>query len=94
MPRALFNGTVIAESDSYESVEGNVYFPPAAIKSEYFVPTERTTVCGWKGTARYFSVSVAGEVAENAAWTYPEPKPDAEHIRGYVAFYPAVTVEL
>ena len=92
MPRAIFNGTVVAESDDFETVEGNVYFPPGALKDAYFRPTDHPTICGWKGTASYYSIEAGGETAENAAWTYRDPKPKAAHIKDFVAFYPIVTV--
>jgi uncharacterized protein (DUF427 family) len=93
MPRALFNGRVVAETDRFEEVEGNVYFPPDALKVEFFRPNETHTVCHWKGTASYYDVVVDGKVAAGAAWYYPEPLPAAERIRGYVAFWRGVTVE-
>ncbi len=93
MATASFNGTVIAESDDTVVVEGNHYFPPSSIDWDHFTETERTTGCPWKGTANYFSVTVDGERADNAAWTYREPKEKAEAIRDHVAFYPAVSVE-
>ena len=93
MPRAVFNGTVIAETERFETVEGNVYFPPDSVRMDYFTRTDRATVCPWKGTAAYYSISVDGETAENAAWTYPEPKEAAANIKDHIAFYPAVTVE-
>ena len=93
MAKAVFEGTVVAESDAVETVEGNTYFPPGSLITEFFTPTERTTVCGWKGVANYYSVCVGGETTENAAWTYRDPKPAASNIKDYVAFYPAVTVE-
>lgn len=93
MARAIFNGTVIAESDRFETVDGNVYFPSDTIRPEYFQPTEHSTVCGWKGTANYYTVTVDGKSAENAAWTYRTPKPAAAEIKEFVAFYPVVTVE-
>jgi len=93
MAKAMFQGTVVAESDAVETVEGNTYFPPDTVVSEFFTPTDKTTVCGWKGTANYYSLSVAGETAENAAWTYRDPKPAASNIENFVAFYPVVTVE-
>ena len=64
MARAIFNGTVIAESEAFEIVEGNVYFPPDAFRSDLFQDTEQTTFCGWKGTANYYTVAVDGETAE------------------------------
>lgn len=94
MAKAVFNGTVIAESDATIVVEGNHYFPPDSVASEYFVAHERTSVCPWKGTASYYTVQVGDRQAEAAAWYYPEPKEKAAEIRGHVAFYPAVTVEV
>jgi len=93
MPRAIWNGVVIAESDRFELVEGNVYFPPEALKPEHFRPSAKTTICGWKGTAQYHDVVVDGAVNAAAAWFYPEPKPAAANIRGHVAFWQGVTVE-
>ena len=92
--RATVNGTVIAESDATVVVEGNHYFPPDSIKNEYFraAASGHSTVCPWKGTSAYFDITVDGQTLDNVAWTYPEPKTDAEHIRDHVAFYPQVTV--
>jgi uncharacterized protein (DUF427 family) len=93
MPRAIWNGTVIAETDKFEVVEGNVYFPPDAIRQEFFKPTETHTVCGWKGTASYYTVVVEGQENKDAAWYYPDPKPAAANIKDHVAFWRGVTVE-
>ena len=93
MARAIFNGMVIAESDRFETVDGNIYFPPEALRREYFLPTDHSTVCGWKGTANYYTVAVRGEQAENVAWTYRMPKEAAANIKDFIAFYPTVTVE-
>ncbi|MEM7095071.1 MAG: DUF427 domain-containing protein [Actinomycetota bacterium] len=93
MAKAVFNGTVVAESDATIIVEGNHYFPPDSIVADHFVAHDRTSVCPWKGTASYYSVSAGGQTADAAAWYYPEPKDKAAEIRDYVAFYPAVTVE-
>ena len=93
MARAVFNGKVVAQSDDVEIVEGNVYFPPDAMDWRHFRPTDRTTICSWKGTANYYTVEADGKSAENAAWTYRDPKPEAANIREYVAFYPIVSVE-
>ena len=87
MPRALFNGTVIAETDSPKMVEGNVYFPPEAIKREFFKESRTRTICIWKGEASYYDVEVDGQRAEDAAWYYPDTKAKADHIKGHVAFY-------
>ena len=93
MARATWNGAVIAESDAYEVVEGNVYFPPGAVRREHLRPSETHTVCGWKGTASYYSVVVDGQENADAAWYYPEPTDAAKNIAGHVAFWKGVIVE-
>jgi uncharacterized protein (DUF427 family) len=93
MARATWKGRVLAESDRFEMVEGNVYFPPDTLNREVVRESDTHTVCGWKGTASYFDVVVDGEVNEDAVWYYPDPKPAAANIRGYVAFWRGVHVE-
>ena len=93
MPKAIWNGAVLAESNKFETVEGNVYFPPEALRREYFRASDTHTVCPWKGTASYYDVVVAGQVNKDAAWYYPETKAAARNIQGYVAFWRGVKVE-
>ncbi len=90
--KATWNGAVIAESYETVVVEGNHYFPADSIVREYYTPSETHTVCGWKGTASYYNVVVKGETNKDAAWFYPETKPDAKNIEGYVAFWKGVVV--
>ncbi len=92
MATASWNGTVLAESDDTVVVEGNHYFPREAVKDEVLAPSSRTSFCPWKGTASYYSVVVAGQTNEDAAWYYPEPKDAAAEIRGRVAFWKGVEV--
>ena len=93
MARATWNGAVIAESDRYEVVEGNVYFPPDAVKREHLRESATHTVCGWKGTASYYDVVVDGKTNSDAAWYYPQPMDAAANIRDHVAFWKGVEVE-
>jgi len=93
MPRAVWNDTVIAESDRCELVEGNYYFPPSTLRREHVRPSATHTVCSWKGTASYYDVVVDGAVNSDAAWYYPDPKPAARQIAGYVAFWHGVRIE-
>ncbi len=86
MAKATWNGTVLAESDKYEMVEGNVYFPPESVKWEYLTEGDRQYTCPWKGEARYHDIAVGGKINQNAAWSYPEPKDAAKHIKGHVVF--------
>jgi uncharacterized protein (DUF427 family) len=92
MPRATWKGALLAESDRCIVVEGNQYFPPDAIKTEHFRPSQTHTVCGWKGTASYYDVVVNGDTNKDAAWFYPTPKDAAAQIKDYVAFWKGVTV--
>jgi uncharacterized protein (DUF427 family) len=92
MPKATWNGVVVAQSDRCERVEGNYYFPPDAIVQAYFKPSPKRTVCGWKGTAHYYTLTVGDDTNTDAAWTYPEPKDAASNIKGYVAFWRGVSV--
>jgi len=95
MPRAVWNGVVLAEASSerVQVVEGNVYFPPDAVHFEHLRPSLTHTVCGWKGTASYHDVVVAGVVNRDAAWHYPNPKDAAKQVTGFVAFWRGVQVE-
>ena len=93
MPRAVWNGAVIADSNRCIVVEGNQYFPVDAVKREFLRDSATHTVCSWKGTASYYDVVVNGQTNKDAAWYYPEPKPAADNIKGYVAFWQGVKVE-
>jgi uncharacterized protein (DUF427 family) len=93
MARAIWNGTVIAESDDTVIVEGNHYFPRAAVRPGALVDSDKHTVCPWKGTASYFSVVVGGQTNDDAAWYYPAPNDAAKEITDRVAFWKGVTVE-
>ena len=91
--KAVWNGEVVAESNNTVVVDGNHYFPADSIKSEYYLESRRTSVCGWKGTANYYSLNVNGQSNADAAWYYAEPKDAAKQIRGHIAFWKGVTVQ-
>ena len=93
MPRAIWNGAVLAESDETEVVEGNHYFPHDSIRDEYFKASSTHTICPWKGEASYYSIVVDGRRNDDAAWYYPDPKSAARNIKGFVAFWKGVQVE-
>ena len=92
MVQAIWNDTVIAESDETVMVEGNHYFPASSVKAEVLQPVEKTTVCPWKGTASYYDVVVGDERNAGAAWYYPAPQDAAAEIKDHVAFWRGVTV--
>lgn len=93
MPKAVWNGAVIAESNDTVVVEGNHYFPAESVNVELLADSSHTTVCGWKGTANYYDVVVEGETNAAAAWYYPDPMPEAASIADMVAFWRGVSVE-
>ena len=93
MAKALWNETVIAQSEATIVVEGNHYFPPDSVKRNYLRESETRTLCSWKGTASYYSIEVSGENNKDAAWFYPDPKEAAAQIRNYVAFWRGVRIE-
>jgi len=93
MAKATWEGTVLAESNQTIEVEGNQYFPPESIRSEFFHPTDHHTLCIWKGTASYYDLEVNGKRNPGAAWFYPEPKSAASQIKHYVAFWRGVNLE-
>jgi uncharacterized protein (DUF427 family) len=92
MARAIWNGKVIAESEATETVEGNTYFPESSLKREYFRPSSTTSLDPVKGLARYMNLLIDGQDNLDAAWFYPDPKPVARKIKGYVAFWRGVDV--
>jgi uncharacterized protein (DUF427 family) len=91
--RAVWNGAVLAEAPATVRLEGNHYFPADALRGEYFSDSPTTSVCAWKGTARYYNVTVDGQVNADAAWYYPEPSAKAAEITDHVAFWKGVRVE-
>ncbi len=91
--KAIWNDTVIAESEDTVVVEGNHYFPEDALDKSMFSNSDKTSFCPWKGTAHYYNVVVGGDTNADAAWYYPEPKDAAAEIKGRVAFWKGVRVE-
>jgi uncharacterized protein (DUF427 family) len=90
--KARWKNVILADSDETVVVEGNHYFPPDSLKQQYFSKSETHTTCPWKGQASYYHIEVDGEVKKDAAWTYPDPKEKARHLKDYVAFGEGVEV--
>lgn len=93
MPKATWNNAVLAECETFETVEGNVYFPSDTIDQAFFQESDTQSVCPWKGTASYYNVVVDGKINKDAAWYYPDPKPAAKNIKDHIAFWKGVQVE-
>ncbi|MCC5950920.1 MAG: DUF427 domain-containing protein [Acidimicrobiia bacterium] len=92
MPRAIWNDTVLAESDDVVVVDGATYFPRHAVEFDVLVESSHTTVCPWKGRASYYTVVVDGDENRDAAWHYPEPSDAAAHLADRIAFWRGVQV--
>lgn len=96
---ARAGGAVLAETrralvlseDGHEPV---IYFPREDVGTEFLDRSDTRTACPWKGEAVHYHIAARSGVIRDAAWSYEAPKPAAEAIRGYIAFYPEkVTVE-
>jgi uncharacterized protein (DUF427 family) len=92
MARAIWNGIVVAESDDTIVVNGYTYFPRDDVRWEYLETSEHTSHCSWKGDARYYTLHVNGSTNANAAWHYPDAKPEAAHVQGRIGFWRGVEV--
>ncbi len=92
MPRAVWNDVVIAQTERFETVEGNIYFPPESLDMQYFRQSDNRSICPWKGEANYYDIVVGSQANKDGAWYYPAPKPAAANITGYVAFWRGVQV--
>jgi uncharacterized protein (DUF427 family) len=90
---AVWNDQVIAHSDRTVVVEGNHYFPREDVDTSLLERSATTTVCPWKGTAHYYSITTDGESNPDAAWYYPDPKPEAAQIKGHIAFWKGIEVQ-
>ena len=90
--KAIWNGTVVAESDDTVVLEGNHYFPASALKQEYVLSSNHRTSCPWKGQARYYTLLVNGDANPDSVWYYPEPSEAAAEIKDRVAFWKGVQV--
>ena len=90
--KATWKDKVIAESEDIVMVEGNAYFPESALNREYITFSNHRSTCAWKGLASYYSLIVDGELNPDAVWSYADPKPEAQNIRGRVAFWKGVKV--
>lgn len=90
--KAIWNNHTIAESDDTVVIENNHYFPPGSVNRDLLTPSDTHTTCPWKGLASYYNVLADGQTLTDAAWFYPDPKPAAENIKDYVAFWKGVKI--
>ncbi len=90
--KAIWNNTILAESNDTVVLENNHYFAIESIDKTYFTASGTKTTCPWKGQASYYTIEVNGEKNPDAAWYYPAPKEAAKEIKDHVAFWRGVQV--
>ena len=86
--RVELNGITLAESSrSMMLIETSLpvrwYLPPTDVRMDLLTPSDKQTVCAYKGIASYLS---AEEVAD-VAWFYPDPLHDALRVRDLICFW-------
>ena len=90
--RARFGGETVVDSRRAKLLHEHgllpvLYFPDDEVRTDLLDPSDHTTFCPWKGQARHHTLRVGETVAENAAWSYPDPIDGAPPLAGHVAFY-------
>lgn len=84
--KAIWEDTILAESEQTISIEGNHYFPPDAIKREHLAPSEKHTTCPWKGVASYYHVQVGNNPTRMPPGTIPIPRRPPDRSRTTLRF--------
>lgn len=90
--RARFAGKTVLDTERGRLLHETgllpvLYVPEEDVRIDLLERTDHTTHCPFKGDAAYWTVRVGDRAAENAVWAYPEPKPESEWLRGFMAFY-------
>lgn len=93
MVKAIWNNKIIAESNNYEMIEVNIYFPLETLKKQFLKDSDYHTTCPFKGHTNYYYIVVDDKINKDAAWYYPKPKKGYENIKIYVTFWKGVEVK-
>ncbi|TXE09179.1 DUF427 domain-containing protein [Gelidibacter salicanalis] len=91
--KAIWNNTILAESDATVVIENNHYFPHSSLFKDYFKKSETQSTCPWKGVASYYTIEVDGKQNKDAAWFYPEVSENAITIKNHVAFWKGIDIQ-
>ena len=91
--KATWNQIIIAESDNTVSFQGEIYFPKASLRKEYFRISPDNKYCPLKGDLKSFDIILDGEMLANAAWSPVEKRDNIpSSIIGLIAFSKPVQV--
>ena len=90
--KAVWKGTVVAESDDTVVVDGNHYFPAESVRREYLLSSNTKTMSSEKGQASWYTLFVDGDANPDAVWSYPDPNEAVARIKGHLAFWKGVQV--
>ncbi|CAF1153061.1 unnamed protein product [Rotaria sordida] len=90
--KAIWNGTIIADSDKAIKFDNHIYFPPDSINRQYLEDSSTHTRCPWKGLTSYMTIVVGDNRLVDAVWYYPMPNEAAKDIKDYFAFVPDVQI--
>jgi uncharacterized protein (DUF427 family) len=92
--RVRVNGELVADTKAALRLQESTYpavhyIPMNDVVQDMLTRTDTKTYCPFKGEASYYSVTTAaGDIVDDAIWTYEQPYPAVAAIAGYVAFYP------
>ncbi|WP_419900236.1 DUF427 domain-containing protein [Roseomonas sp. USHLN139] len=65
------------------------YLPPEDVAMTRLRPSQRRSLCEWKGEAVYFDLVLGDTVLPDIAWSYLRPTAAFRTLAGYLAFYAA-----
>jgi len=91
--RVAVNGTVLVDTEEtvivFETaLEPRLYVGPSLVRTDLLRRTQTTSYCNYKGHATYWAAAFDDTIVEDVAWSYEEPLPETEPIRGYFSFDP------
>ena len=70
------------------SLAPRLYVAPALVATDALRRSESSSYCNYKGIATYWTATVGDAVVEDVAWSYDDPLPETEQIRGFLSFDP------
>jgi len=98
--RVLLGDTVLAETTSplllsETGLPNRFYIPAADVRQDLLEESDKHTVCPYKGTASYWTISAGDRKLADAVWSYPQAEGDSAAVSGYLSFlHDDLTVEV